>query len=311
MLARIRYYFSFLVTSFSEEGPIRATRNLISFCFRRKLGLSLLAESIDYHFISRANNPLDSVIHVHKFESQDIKTTKWAFYAHYHPASIITMDVFAQLSSLRRSGFSIVFITSSPSFSSQQILSLNGLCTIFIHRKNVGHDFGSWITAYHLLKACMASAETVILMNDSCYGPYNNLFESLLNSDADAGCWVQGISKSYLIEEHLQSYFLLFNQSTINNHIFSDYMNRIRLLKTKSAVVRYLEIGGSAFLKSHNILLTALVDPAELHIRQVMLQHSSIDPIKDPVGRELVIQGLTPLYKRSNGAPLDLPLFSA
>ena len=201
-----------------------------------------------------------------------------------------------------------MFISSSPQLEPGDVRKLSCFCQVIVHRKNIGHDFGSWRTGYELIKGSLNRTVPVILMNDSCFGPYGSM-DSLFTLLTEEPHSVVGVSKSYLIEEHLQSYFLGFGSETVRQGHFDSYMSRIRLLATKEAIVRFFEIGGSHYLKKLKVPLNALVDPLQEPVAQMLKISKSDNAIKDPVGTELVEKGLSPFYKRSNGAPLDLPFF--
>lgn len=309
MLARLRFYFKTFFTTYNQDGFASTYERILDFLKRRRGGFSLLFESIDYHVLSRFRYPLKSIINVRYFDQPKDTCKKWALYSSFHPDSIITDHVIAQLTSLKRAGYSTVFLNSSPKVSDNQWSQLKEFCLIAVHRRNLGHDFGSWVTGFKLIRDNLSNSDSIILMNDSCYGPYHDIFSLVHKELEKSNGTIIAMSKSYLIEEHLQSYFLLFGKDLISHSVFSDYMQRIRILKTKNGIVRYFEIGGSSFLKSKGIRLKALVDPVDDPIHKIMSYYNSHDPIKDPVGKALVERGLTPFYKRSNGAPLDRPLF--
>jgi hypothetical protein len=110
---------------------------------------------------------------------------------------------------------------------------------------------------------------------------------------------VYGITKSYEIAEYLQSYFLHFSGGLLPEAL-DGYMKRIRILNSKWAVVRFLEIGLSRWLRTRGIALKALVDPREEPVASLMRQRNVTDPVLEPVAALLRDQGILPFYKRSN-----------
>ncbi|NBW98094.1 hypothetical protein EBR03_00840 [bacterium] len=310
MMNRLEYYIRFFIRTLSEDGLYPTVLRFSDFLKRRRLGFGLLAEWFDYQVSSRFRSPQDSLITLLD-PNQTLKTSApWTLYSSFDKGSVISEDVLSQLSVLKKAGFNVMFISSSPELGPNSIIQLSPLCEVIVHRQNIGHDFGSWKTGYELIKPWFDRRRPILLMNDSCFGPYssmNSVF-ALLNNNRDS---VVGVSKNYLIEEHLQSYFVGFGAGVVEEGIFDLYMNRIRLLKTKEAIVRFFEIGGSHFLRKLKVPLKALIDPISDPVSEIMKTWKSDNALKDPVGRELVERGLMPFYKRSNGAPLDLPLFSA
>lgn len=310
MIHRFKYYFHFLARALREEGLKATGARLSDFLRRRSFGFGLVLEWLDYQFFSRSRHTPATVISIIDPGNSLKKVARWALYCSFDHNSKISQHVLSQLSFLKGHGFSVLFISSSPELGPEAQALLSPLCAVIIHRKNMGHDFGSWRTGYDLIRPFLDRTTPVILMNDSCFGPYSSL-DALFKLLEDHPNSVIGVTKNYLIEEHIQSYFLGFGAETVRAGIFDEYMNRIRLLATKEGIVRFFEIGGSHFLRKRDVPLKALIDPIDKPVASMIQEFGSDDALKDPMGRALVERGLMPFYKRSNGAPLNLPLVSA
>jgi rhamnosyltransferase len=282
---------------------------LIDFLIRRNGGFSLLFEWVDYQLISYFRSIKKTVVAIYNPKGAIKNDQSWVLYSSFDSDSQISSHVLAQVREFARRGFSVMFISTSPRLDDRAREKLSDHCKVIIHRKNIGHDFGSWKTGYLLVKPWLKRDSIIILSNDSCFGPYHSL-EGLFGVMTTYPDSVVGISKSYLIEEHIQSYFLAFGVSVVRAGIFDRYMERIRLLSTKEAIVRFYEVGGSAFLRKRGISLRSLIDPSVGIVAQLTQNLNCDNALKDPIGRELVERGLSPFYKRSNGAPLDMPLYN-
>jgi lipopolysaccharide biosynthesis protein len=83
-----------------------------------------------------------------------------------------------------------------------------------IHRENEGYDFASYKLVYRPIGEAIHSTplpESLILMNDSCLGPFGDL-QGITDKMIASHDAVFGITKSYEIAAHLQSYFYHFGR---------------------------------------------------------------------------------------------------
>jgi rhamnosyltransferase len=109
-----------------------------------------------------------------------------------------------------------------------------------ITRKNVGRDFGSWKLGLEVED--YGNYNQVILANDSVYGPLHDLsavFEEMEGRNLDM--W--GITESWEYKYHLQSYFLVFEQSIIESNFFEEFWNNMKYLRGKKNIIKKYEIG--------------------------------------------------------------------
>lgn len=122
-------------------------------------------------------------------------------------------------------------------------------------------DFGMWFRVLLPLienDNFSTSFHSIALVNDSCHvlKPLNQLFYEGKTLGAD--CW--GITESCEISYHLQSYFLVFEVTSIDVLRKFVIETDIRSLvgKTKEELIRVCEIGLSQFLLKHNMKLKAV-----------------------------------------------------
>lgn len=309
MINRFSYYFTQSQKILRRQGLGSLAIQGLQFLKKRKLLAGFLLESVEYHIFSRSRVPHKTVrrkvVADHKPEC-----ARWAIYASFDDQSQVRPHVFQQIDALNQNGFGVIFVTSSESLLEADLEVLKAKCHLVILRENLGYDFGSWKVGYLNWRSHLVSSEGVLLINDSCYGPYLEL-KTIFEKFGSYSLGPLGITKSYEIDEYIQSYFIYFNRDLVRSGVFESFMNRTRLLKTKSAIVRFLEIGGSQYLKRRGLQLNALVDPQQDPFKSEMEKHDQTDPVVNPIGRILVERGLTPFYKRSNGAPLNLRTYSS
>ena len=144
-----------------------------------------------------------------------------ALVAHFDPDGMFDETFISYIKALKKSGYSVIVITTSRWIESEQIDMLLNYCSSLIHRQNIGLDFASWgaaINKYDLLSAC----KSIILTNDSVIGmvrPLNPIIEKFKDSDA-LFC---GLTESNEISRHFQSYFLYIDSRAWENSKVYDF----------------------------------------------------------------------------------------
>jgi hypothetical protein len=297
MFGRVSYYFKKLRSAIKQKGFISAGVELISFLIRRQFFLQFGLESFEYHVLARIRSLESTLLAIHK--NEPIESKRVLIYASFDKNSRILPHVLQQLEAFKEQGYQTIFVSTSPFFGLEQAKPLYSLSRVIFHRKNQGYDFCSWALAYEMIKDQRREIESLIIMNDSCLGPYFDLTASLEKMRLAPNS-VYGITKSYEITEYLQSYFFHFGKDLNTSGIVDQFFSRIRVLNSKWCIVRYLEIGSSRFLRSKGVLLQALADPKERNIAELMLVSGQTEPSADPVGKNLVEIGINPFHKRSN-----------
>jgi lipopolysaccharide biosynthesis protein len=107
-------------------------------------------------------------------------------------------------------------------------------------RANLGYDFGAWADAFRLIPD-LWSAESLLLVNDSIYGPVSDL-GALLSRVEAAPSDIVGLTESQEFARHLQSYFVFFKKAALSNGELRKLWLSIRPLTPKWEVVRNYEV---------------------------------------------------------------------
>ena len=297
MKGRLVYYFHQFLREFNNHGPRSAAVKMLEFLVRRRLFIGFLLESFEYHVLSRFRD-LDTTL-IQAWTFSPLQPGRVLIYVGFDAKSELKPHVIGQLEVFQKLGYQIVFVSTSLYLESNQLELLRNSCHVVIHRKNLGYDFCSWKLGYQVLSSNRGAIESLILMNDSCLGPSFDLDNVLRQMRQSTGA-VFGITKSYEIDEYIQSYFFHFGKDLIRVGLVDQFFDRVRILNSKWSIVRYLEIGSSRFFRRHSISLMALVDPRESRIAEIMKRYSQTDPVVDPAGRVWNELGISPFYKRSN-----------
>ncbi len=164
-----------------------------------------------------------------------------AVFLHYDRRGVVHDYVIHYLEALRALGFEILFISNAPSLSQESWQRIAPLAALMMRRRNRGHDFGAFRDAVAAL-GDVSRFEQLIMANDSVYGPLQDLAPLLERCDrGDAAVW--GVTDSWDRRYHLQSYFLLFKREALASPAFTSFWRGVRLVPSRSWVIRQYEIG--------------------------------------------------------------------
>jgi hypothetical protein len=310
MIQRLSYYLLRVRMLHRQKGTIRLAHELWTTLRRHWFFTRFAWHWVEYHWVAPRRSAMATVREVSvgavPFPAPTERPVHLLLYASFDREGRIGTHVCDQLRAYHEAGFHAVFCTTSSTMDAEAEAALRPYCMAALRRDNQGIDFGSWKAAYEWLMAAPGGAallervDSVLLANDSCYGPFHPMgpFIERMRRATDT---VFGITRSLEIRPYLQSYFLHFGRDVVARGVFRDFMTQhVRLLGTKDAAARFLEVGGSDFLEQRGVPLKALIDAAEEPVRSVLAKHDLLDPIRDPAGREFLAMGLTPFHKRSN-----------
>ncbi len=136
----------------------------------------------------------------------------------------------------------IIFITNDKEINEESLTFLTQNKIELFLVVNEGYDFGMWHKA--LAKYDVSGYDRLGLINDSCilFGKLDTFFKWLDKEKPD----YSGLTDSYQIEYHIQSYFLIINKETIPFVI--DYFRQNGIIAELSEVIRVYEVGLSQYL---------------------------------------------------------------
>lgn len=89
--------------------------------------------------------------------------------------------------------------------------------------------------------------DELVLMNDSVYGPFKDL-KDFLKPSSSADFW--GMTDSYMMFPHLQSYFLVFKKNVYSSEVFKNFWSHLKIYSNRFDIVYYYEITLSKLLTS-------------------------------------------------------------
>jgi SAM-dependent methyltransferase len=218
-------------------------------------------------------------------------------YAHYDRDGIVDDYVVYQLAHLADLPAKIIFVSTAPHLTEESVRRIQPYCHTVIQQKNIGLDFGSWKTAMAACAPVVDSAKTLILMNDSCYGPLYSLRDVVQSLESKKGS-LTGITANYDTAYHIQSYFILFPEDTVKSAFFSEFREGLAYIKGKLSIIRRFEIGTSVLAGRHGIPLHPWVQLEDL-IQDGAEREDLQDNLTIFQWERLLRLKLTPFVKRS------------
>jgi lipopolysaccharide biosynthesis protein len=103
----------------------------------------------------------------------------------------------------------------------------------------VGFDFGNFKDAIGRIPD-PGRLDSLLLVNDSVYGPFQPLAPLIERMDLTAGD-VWSITDNWTWRFHLQTYFVLFGRRALASEAFRLFWRRVRYLPVKTAVITWCE----------------------------------------------------------------------
>ena len=140
-------------------------------------------------------------------------------FSSYNFSDKVEEYVYYYLQELQKSGFAIVFITTSE-LQENCVSRLSEYAFIIAERENKCPDFGSWKAGLILLD-WGKKLDNILMANDSVFGPFFNLGNIIASMKKRYDVW--GMTDSYEIDYHIQSYFLYFNKTVVDSDTLSRF----------------------------------------------------------------------------------------
>lgn len=167
-----------------------------------------------------------------------------AIYAHYDPQHEIKPYVRHAVEALRSQCEEVHFI-STANLPESALATFAGTCSSVALKENNGLDFGMWQKVLGTLD--LGAWDEIILLNSSVYGPVTPLASVL--SEAEGKPWdFWGITDSFEMDYHIQSYFLAFRSDLLRSEAFRRFWEGVLPYRSKRQIIRSYEIGLTQYL---------------------------------------------------------------
>ena len=195
-----------------------------------------------------------------------------AVFVHYDAKGRIHDFHIEHLKALKAAGRAVILVSNSPEFPEAERQRAAPYCARIAWRRNRGYDFGAYRDGVKLIPDYDA-VDSVLLLNDSVYGPFSDLSKTLKRMSAKtADVW--GLTDNWDTRWHLQSYCLLLHRNALQADAIRELWRDWRHVQSKSWVINNLEIGLTARFEKAGLKCAALwpyrqlVTQACNHIRE-------------------------------------------
>jgi rhamnosyltransferase len=183
-------------------------------------------------------------------------------FSHFDKNNRIEEYVIFYLKALQENDCAIFFITTSQNIDQKYIDLIKPYIVSVLVRPNCGLDFGSFCTGMKKVRE-YPHFQQLIFANDSVYGPISplkNVFDAMKAKKAD----VFGITDSWQVAYHLQSYFLIFNRTVFTGSVFTEFFNNFKFSYNKHLIISEYEVGLSKLLIKNDYKVEVLCNSFEV-----------------------------------------------
>jgi hypothetical protein len=182
---------------------------------------------------------------------------KVVLFMHFDRRGLVRPQLLHYMRELRDNGRDVVFVSNTRKMKKEALAALQEICAGIILRKNIGYDFGAWRDALDHLSLPRANTEEIICANDSVFGPLSPLGDVLRRLDyTRADIW--GLTESWQVRYHLQSFFLAFGPKAIRAEAFGKFWQSVRPVPQKAYIVKAYEIGVTQAMMKGGLQCAAL-----------------------------------------------------
>ena len=175
--------------------------------------------------------------------------------AHYDPDGHVPLDLLNMISALQKRSDEIVFV--STNINKESALIVEKMCNLIV-RENFGYDFWSYKVGIESILN-KKSLDSILLINSSViYFNPDKLINKFFEDSPDCPA-LYGLTESYQIEQHVQSFWIEFcTNELINSKAFDIWWSELVPISEQLEVIKKYEIGMSKYFKNLGVNLKAL-----------------------------------------------------
>lgn len=167
---------------------------------------------------------------------------KVVLFMHFDSRGVVRAQLLDYMRELAANGRSVVVVSNAGRLRPEAVTALREICAAVIVRRNIGYDFGAWADAINHLGLPRVDTEELILANDSVFGPLLPLGDVLMRFNY-AKADIYGLTESWQVRYHLQSFFLAFGPAALRAPVFAKFWRSVRPVPVKTYIVKAYEIG--------------------------------------------------------------------
>lgn len=202
-------------------------------------------------------------------KSKEIKK-RLLIFSHYNKQNLLSDYVIYTLKEMNHLFAKVVFVSNSI-IDKEDAKKLEPYCDKVLIRKNIGFDFGGWKEA--ILDEgfeSLSEYDSMTLMNDTCFGPLQDMtpiYQNMESREIDFwGLTNHRATSSGMpgtngpVPEHLQSYFLVFNNKVLKSNIFNGFWSKHTIDNNRNLLIQNCETRLTPLLNKNGFKSEALID---------------------------------------------------
>jgi len=176
--------------------------------------------------------------------------------AHFHEKGILRNDTI-NLINLAKNSFKKIIVIST-NLKRKELNKIDKSVKVII-RPNIGYDFYSYREGIiYLLKNELDLFKKIYLMNTSFLCLNIKIFlKRILSASINNKVFV-GITKSYEIHEHIQSYLLIIDKKLFLNSTFIYWFKKMKPINKRQNVIEKYELGLSKLILDMSFSISSL-----------------------------------------------------
>lgn len=194
--------------------------------------------------------------------------SKVCLFSHYDARRTIAPHVLHYLQQIGTCGFAVhIALSGMTSLSDTDRLALDRIGAIAHLRPNRGLDFGAWQDL--VADGCITGATTILLANDSVFGPLQPLEPIFARMQArDTDVW--GMVESREATWHLQSWFLCFTAAAFAAPAIQRVLQLPFQAMSKPEIVLHGELGLGTAMLADRLRWDVCWHPSRRRLRRLM-----------------------------------------
>jgi lipopolysaccharide biosynthesis protein len=160
-------------------------------------------------------------------EPGDLTGRNVCLFVTYDRTGRITPHVYLHAKAWAERGYDVVLLVALDDLITFDSTQDTKLFSGVMLRQNAGYDFGAWAAGIRALPS-LSNAQSLVTLNDSIYGPMRG-FDELVHRLCEAPADVVGLTESFDICRHFQSFLLVFNSGALQSEVFWEFWKSVRL----------------------------------------------------------------------------------
>lgn len=170
-----------------------------------------------------------------------------ALFAHWSPDRRLSRSTIEFVNQLSSNGYRTLIVSACEDRGELDWAGRVPPDVTIMRKPNLGYDFGSWSAGIVSVPA-LATADRVLLVNDSLVGPFGDIAPILSRFEVSRSD-VFGLTDSWQGGWHLQSFFLGFAGGILADAPLARFWREVHIEQTKDDVIQRYEYGLSRLLR--------------------------------------------------------------